>query len=36
VLYSIEKKLEYEKWCFDIIAPTVKENDVLKEDIVHL
>jgi hypothetical protein len=28
--------LEYQKWCFDTIAPTVKENRALKKDVVHL
>jgi predicted nucleic acid-binding Zn-ribbon protein len=36
VLQSIEKTSEYRKRCFDTIAPTMKENGVLKEDIVHL
>jgi endonuclease/exonuclease/phosphatase family metal-dependent hydrolase len=36
VLHSIEKTSEYQKWCFDMIAPTVEENRALKEDIVCL
>jgi FtsZ-binding cell division protein ZapB len=36
VLQSIEKTSEYQKRCFDTIAPTVKENRALKEDVVHL
>jgi uncharacterized protein YigA (DUF484 family) len=35
-LQSIEKILEYQKWCFDTIAPTVEENRALKEDVVRL
>jgi hypothetical protein len=35
-LQSIGKTLEYRKWCFDTIVPTVEENKALKEDIVHL
>jgi hypothetical protein len=36
MLQSIEKTLEYQKWCFDTIAPTMEENRALKEDIVRL
>jgi hypothetical protein len=36
VLQSIKKTSEYQKWCFDTIAPTMEENRALKEDIVCL
>jgi hypothetical protein len=36
VLQSIEKTLEYQKWCFDTIILTMEENKALKGDIVCL
>jgi hypothetical protein len=36
VLQSIEKTSEYQKRCFDTIAPTMEENRALKEDISGL
>jgi hypothetical protein len=36
MLQSIEKTLEYRKYCFDTIVSTVEENKALKGDIVRL
>jgi hypothetical protein len=35
-LQSVATTLEYQKWCFDQIRPTLEENEQLKAQVAQL